>query len=162
MLQGSHERGTEEPHRGKRWLFQTYRLNSSMWPYGSSFIPPWHRYPFSLTNKPSLYPTFFNGNKQKKITIRNLIVLGWKKPPNAQGWCKQFTVFIKSPTCFGNQIPSSGGYLFLLSYSSFSLRFGWMGLLFAWCGHLLRNCTWFCQTPCWKTEHVWYFKIILY
>jgi hypothetical protein len=26
-----------------------------------------------------------------------------------------------------------------LSYSSFSLRFGWMELLFAWCGHLLRN-----------------------
>jgi hypothetical protein len=48
-----------------------------MWPYGSSFIPPWHRYRFSLTNKPSLYPTFLNGNKQKKITIRNLTVLGF-------------------------------------------------------------------------------------
>jgi hypothetical protein len=26
-----------------------------------------------------------------------------------------------------------------LSYSSFSLHFGWVELLFAWCGHLLRN-----------------------
>jgi len=52
--------------------FRRTGLNS-----GSSFIPPWHRYPFSLTNKPSLLPTFFNGNKQKKITIRDLIVLGF-------------------------------------------------------------------------------------
>jgi hypothetical protein len=34
---------------------------------------------------------------------------------------------------------SSGGLLVpFLSYSSFSLCFGWMELLFAWCGHLLR------------------------
>jgi hypothetical protein len=36
-------------------------------------------------------------------------------------------------------MPSSGGYFPFLSYSSFSLRFGWMELLFAWCGHLLRD-----------------------
>jgi len=76
MLQACHERWTEGPQLGGR-LFQMYRLNSGIWSYGSSFIPPWHRYPFSLTNKPSLPPTFFNGNKQKKITIRDLIVLGF-------------------------------------------------------------------------------------
>ena len=58
-------------------LIQTCRLNSGMWPYGSSFLSPWYRYPFSLTNKPSLSPTFLNGNKQKKIKTRDLIVLGF-------------------------------------------------------------------------------------
>jgi hypothetical protein len=70
----------------------------------------------------------------------NMTMYRWKKLTNAEGCCKQFIVLIKSPTCFGVQMSSSGGYLFLfLNYSSFSLRFGWMGLSFAWCGHLLRN-----------------------
>jgi hypothetical protein len=45
-----------------------------------------------------------------------------RKPTNAQGCCKQlfFILLIKSPTCFGIQMPS-GGYSFLASYSSFSL-----------------------------------------
>ena len=55
--------------KGPTWgggrLFQTYRLNSGMWSHGSSFIPPWHRYPFSLTNKPSL-PLYLN--QQTKFT----------------------------------------------------------------------------------------------
>jgi hypothetical protein len=78
---------------------------------------------------------------------RLLYVIRWKKPTNAQGFCKQFIVLIKSPTCFGIQMPSSGGYLFFLSYSSFSLRFGWMVLLFAWCGHLLQNASQCLQHP---------------
>jgi hypothetical protein len=65
MLQPCPERCTEGPHLGVEGLFQTYRLKSGMWSYGSSFTPPWHRYPFSLTNKPSLLPTFFNGKKKK-------------------------------------------------------------------------------------------------
>jgi hypothetical protein len=31
-----------------------------------------------------------------------------------------------TPTCFGIQMPSSGGFTFLVNYFSFSLRFGWM------------------------------------
>jgi hypothetical protein len=57
--------------------------------------------------------------KSRKINITLLIVVPsislnrWKKPTNARGCCKQFIVLIKSRTCFGIQIPSSGGYLFL-------------------------------------------------
>jgi hypothetical protein len=55
-------------------------------------------------------------------TTDNTSYSRWKKPTNAQECCKQFIVLIKSPTCFGIQMPSSGGNLFLfLSYSSFSL-----------------------------------------
>jgi hypothetical protein len=46
-------------------------------------------------------------------------VIRWKKPTNAQGCCKQFIVLIKSPTYFGIQMPSSGGYLFLFKLLQF-------------------------------------------
>jgi hypothetical protein len=44
-----------------------------------------------------------------------------------------------TPTCFGIQIPSSGGYTFLVSYSSFVCVSGGCGLWFARCSQLLRN-----------------------
>jgi hypothetical protein len=49
----------------------------------------------------------------------NLFLVLWKKPTNAQGCRKQFIVLIKSPTCFGIQMPSSGGYLFLFKLLQF-------------------------------------------
>jgi hypothetical protein len=40
---------------------------------------------------------------------------------------RHMSFFLSScPTCFGILMPFSGGYTFLVSYSSFSLRFGWM------------------------------------
>jgi hypothetical protein len=44
-----------------------------------------------------------------------------------------------------------------LCYSSFSLRFGWLGLLFVWSGHLLRNqhgLTW-ARMSCCASRQIW-------
>jgi hypothetical protein len=48
-----------------------------------------------------------------------IFIVRWKKPTNAQGCCKRFIVLIKSPTCFGIQMPSSGDYLFLFKLLQF-------------------------------------------
>jgi hypothetical protein len=49
-------------------------------------------------------------------------------------------VLINSPACFGFQVPSSGGYNFLIYKLLQSVCVsGRCGLLFLWCGHLLWN-----------------------
>jgi hypothetical protein len=53
------------------------------------------------------------------IVVPSIFIIRWKKPIDAQGCCNQFTVLIKSPICFGIQMPSSGGYSFLFKLLKF-------------------------------------------
>jgi hypothetical protein len=68
--------------------------------------------------------------------VTTLLKLSFKE----LGACTIVTVvLINSPTCFGFQVPSSGGYSFLI-YKVLQVVCvsGRRGLLFPWCGHLLR------------------------
>jgi hypothetical protein len=62
------------------------------------------------------------------LLYRAFFIIRWKIQTNAQGHCKQFfIVLIKLPGhVLASKCHLQGGYTFLASYSSFSMRFGWM------------------------------------
>jgi hypothetical protein len=66
--------------------------------------------PYSRVIRFKTYCGYVNPRITCKRTIKRH---RWKKPTNAQEYCKQFIALIKSPTCFGIQMPSSVCYLFL-------------------------------------------------
>jgi hypothetical protein len=63
-----------------------------------------------------IFVIFFE-NKYEGSFFKHTKISGIRKPTNAQGFL--YYTYQINPTCFGSLLPTSGGYTFLVSYSSF-------------------------------------------